>query len=252
METVVKKGQVRVGTRIYNKDGSFKDPSFPDFVPIIALTKSTAYGSLGPYELFDEKGRCLENVWQGSKVYASIPETLQKRSRHDPTVIWQHPAEVHAIWNAEHETWEIQKCYSVWRKKLQGAKEAIRYPVGFNHRHKCLFALGEDQDGKVIPKTLSYVVSRKEIYAPLYERLVQKKPQFKKLLDMVNSGINLLIIEVDGPHQESLDHYIATYGVATDFIERDTMLATHENLDIMLNDPKHPYGHGYCLARLLI
>ena len=30
------------------------------------------------------------------------------------------------------------------------------------------------------------------------------------------------------------------------------MLITPENLNIMLNDPKHPYGHGYCLAKALL
>jgi hypothetical protein len=167
-------------------------------------------------------------------------------------VIWQYEAEVHAIWNEKRRVWSVQKAYCDWRLKLQNAKEAVRYPVGFNHRHKCLFAFDEDQSGKMIPKPLNYIEGRKAIYAPLYERLVQAKPQFKKLQEMVNMGVNVLIIEVDGPHQESLEYYAETYGVAKDFIERDTMLATQRNLDIMLNDPKHPYGHGYCLARLLI
>ncbi|AEX61932.1 hypothetical protein c7_R1070 [Megavirus courdo7] len=29
------------------------------------------------------------------------------------------------------------------------------------------------------------------------------------------------------------------------------MLVTDENLAIMLHDPKHPFGHGYCLAMAL-
>jgi hypothetical protein len=51
---------------------------------------------------------------------------------------------------------------------------------------------------------------------------------------------------------ESLDYYVKKYGVAQDFIVGNTMLATRENLQIMLNDPLHPYGHGYCLANSLL
>lgn len=250
-------GKVRVGRRVYARDGSFTDPPTViggvEYTLILCLTKSTAYGSLGPYELFDEKGRCMENLWQASKVYESVPTTLQRRSRYDQTVIWSHPAEVHVVFSESdgEEEAEIQPEYFKWREKLQNAKEAIRYPVGFNHRHKCLFAFQDDDGG--VP--LDYIESRKAIYVPLYEKLVVKKPLFKKLKRMVDDGVNVIIVEVDGPHQESLDYYVDTYGgdgVGEDFIEESTMLATHENLDIMLNDPKHPYGHGYCLARLLI
>lgn len=53
---------IRVGRREYRKDGSYKDPSYPGFTPILVLTKSSAYGSLGPYCLKDEKGRIMENL----------------------------------------------------------------------------------------------------------------------------------------------------------------------------------------------
>lgn len=56
-----KMGEVRVGTRLYN-GGKYYDPSYPGFTPIIVLTKSSKYGSLGPYVLRDEKGRIFENI----------------------------------------------------------------------------------------------------------------------------------------------------------------------------------------------
>jgi hypothetical protein len=61
-------------------------------------------------------------------------------------------------------------------------------------------------------------------------------------------GENLLIIEVDGPHEEDLEYYMKKYDVKKDFIENNTMLVNEENIKVMLNDGKHPYGHGYCLA----
>jgi len=35
-------------------------------------------------------------------------------------------------------------------------------------------------------------------------------------------------------------------------IENDTILATDENIMIMMYDTLHPFGHGYCLAMALL
>ena len=61
-------------------------------------------------------------------------------------------------------------------------------------------------------------------------------------------GTNLLIVEVDGPHQESMSYYKQRYSVADDFIDDNTVEVNEQSMKIMLNDPKHPFGHGYCLA----
>ena len=61
-----------------------------------------------------------------------------------------------------------------------------------------------------------------------------------------------MIIEVDGPHQESLNYYKHTYGVSEDFIDKNTISVNENNMKIMLNDTKHPFGHGYCLAMALL
>lgn len=101
-------------------------------------------------------------------------------------------------------------------------------------------------------KKLNYVEARKEIYLKEYSDLVIKHPTFHKLQKWLKEGKNLLVIEINDPHQESLDYYKEKYGVEDDFIQHDTMLATKENLEIMLNDTKFPYGHGYCLAACLL
>jgi hypothetical protein len=99
---------------------------------------------------------------------------------------------------------------------------------------------------------LDYIAARKAIYLPLYLKLVVAKPQFSELRQRLAAGENLLIIEVDGPHQESLPYYKERYNVADNFIENSTVLATQENLQLVLNDAKHPFGHGYCLAAALL
>lgn len=243
---------IRVGRRIYNRNGTYQDPSFPNFKPILCLTKSSAYGSLGPYELKNEKGQIMENIYQFSKVYEIVPKTIQRASRYDSTIIWNHKEERHInIIETKLEnkneieiSYEILPEYFQWRKKCMNSKYAVRYPIGFNNRHKCLFALKNEEDGEL----LDYIEARKEIYLPLYIELVKDKPQFRKLQKYLEDGINLLIIEVDGPHEESLDYYKNKYKVANNFIENNTILVNEENMKIMLNDDKHPFGHGYCLG----
>jgi hypothetical protein len=101
---------------------------------------------------------------------------------------------------------------------------------------------------RVLFYELDYIEARKNIYLPEYIKCIKNLVKFRELEKRIEKGENLLIIEVDGPHQESLDYYKEKYGVSDDFIEESTILATKENLDIMLNDEKRPFGHGYCLA----
>ncbi len=64
MSLVLRKqpAQIRVG-RIKYSGGKPIHPAFPGFTPIVVLTKSSAYGELGPYVLTDEKGCIMENIW---------------------------------------------------------------------------------------------------------------------------------------------------------------------------------------------
>ena len=192
----------------------------------------------------------MENIWQYSKVYSDVPKSKRRYSKYDDTVIWDHPAENHVIKNTDGKQ-ILTPEYLAWRSKGSNCEYPIRYPVGFKHRHKCLFAL-KSTDEKIDPTPLDYIESRKQIYVPVYINLVKKEPQFNFLKDKLKNGENLLIIEVDGPHQESLGYYRGKYNTGNDFIKNSTMLCNQENLNIMLNDEKHPFGHGYCLAIALM
>ena len=61
----------------------------------------------------------------------------------------------------------------------------------------------EDGDGH---KPLNYLEPREQIYVPIYKNLVRPQKQFIELRCRLREGENLLIFEVDGPHQESLDY----------------------------------------------
>jgi hypothetical protein len=198
----------------------------------------------------------MENRWQFCKVYYQVPESTQYISKNNKTIIWQHPEEIHV----DGECYLNEKWFT-WCLKGMFNKTAIRYPVGFNARHECLGCVPNDLMEKIFngerPKIhtsqlLQYIDSRKQIYAPIYASLVAQTTKFKQLQERLKKGEKLLIIEVDGPHSESLAYYQENYHVKDDFIVKETIDVTPENLSIMVNDKKHPYGHGYVLAWTLL
>lgn len=229
--------------------GNAPTPSYPNFEKVIVMMKShSAYYPLSPYELKNEQGQIMENIWQFKKVYQTVPESQQKYSRFNNTIIWSHPAETHVDTNGN-----ITPEYLQWRTKGLNNPYPVRYPVGYRHRHACLYSLDNKPDGSIhLDNHLDYVEARKKIYVKEYCRLVRNQPLFQKLQTKLANGTNLLIIEVDGPHTESMPYYKDTYQVDNNFIENDTMLVTQQSIQIMLNDTKHPFGHGYCLAMALL
>lgn len=235
---------IRVGTRKYNNNYQYHDdPSYEGFTKILCLTASTPYGSLGPYVLKDDKGRIIENIYQGSKIYKSVPSVMIPYSRYDDKIVWK--------WKAEHHVDDdnnILPAYWKWRNALINNKYAVHYPLGNKKNNaKCLYAIKENIDGSY-EYDIDYIGGRKKIYCPSYCDAVKVMDQFIELKEKLDDGKNLLIIEVDGPHQESLNYYKDTYDVGDDFIEDDTLLVNKKNIKIMLNDEKHAFGHGYCLA----
>lgn len=236
---------IRVGRCRYGPYGNQIYPKFDGFEQIVVIMKShSKYNSLSPFYLKDDEGRIMENVYQMQKLYKEVPQISVPYSRHDKTVIWSHPAETHV-----NNRGEILPAYWAWREKGMNNEYAVRYPVGYKNRSKCLYAIPEYDH----TKKLDYVSSRIKIYIPLYCELAKADEiSYPKLRRMLAVGKNLLIIEPDGPHQESLDYYKRTYNVEDDFIVDHTMLANAENLSIMVVDTKHPFGHGYCLAMSLL
>ena len=235
---------IRVG-RYVTVDGKRIEPSYPGFEKVVVMMKSSKYASLSPYYLKDAEGHIIENTWQFGKVFERVPKSVQYYSQYDRTVIWSHPEETHVV------DGELTPEYFAWREKGFRNPQAVRYPVGFHHRHNCLYSLASE-NGKINPTKLSYIEARFKIYMPLYINSVIKQSQFKTLLEKLRAGINLIIVEVDGPHEESMDYYKEKYGVADDFIQENTMLCAKENLNIMAYDPRHNFGHGYCLAMALM
>lgn len=230
-------------------NGKRKDPTYKGFTKIVVLMKShSEWGVIGPYCLKDEQNRIMENLYQFAKVYEKVPASRQKQSRFSDLVIWNHPAETHILPDGK-----LTPEYWNWREKGMNNKYPVRYPVGFKDRHKCLYALEEQSDGTVDTfQCLKYIEARKRIYMKLYCKLVKEHPKFKELQQRLQNGENLLIVEVDGPHQESMDYYKTKYKVKGDFIEKDTVLVNEKSMRILLNDARHNFGHGFCLGMALL
>lgn len=239
---------LRVGRCTYDKknkkngENGIIFPTYENFTQIKIMTeKYSEYFELSPYVLTDEYGRIMENIYQFSKAYETVKSQEQYAS--DGTLMWKHPSEIHVDENGN-----LTKEYWNWREKGMNNKHFVRYPVGHTDRHKCLYALSDVDK----TKKLDYVETRKQIYISLYIEMAKKTNMFKLLKEKLDNGENLLIIEVDGPHQESLQYYKDKYNVDDSFIQNNTMLVTDENISIMLNDTKHPFGHCYCLAMALL
>lgn len=233
---------IRVGTC----SRSHKDrvlPTYPGFKQIFCLTKSTPYGSLGPYCLFDDQGQCMENIWQFSKVYERIG-AQRIVDKFTNRLVWEWPA----VTMVDPVTGNITEDYKIWRKAGFKCKYPVRYPTGFHGRNKCLYALETPES----TERLDYIEARKHIYYPVYKSLVEKQPKFAELEQRLDRGENLLIIEVDGPVQADLEYYKSKYGVDNSFIEQNSSPMSRETLRVFINDPKNPFGHGYCLAASLL
>lgn len=82
---------------------------------------------------------------------------------------------------------------------------------------------------------MDWVSSRILIYCPWYEKLVTETQAFRDLKEMVDSGVNVQLLDPDGPSAED------DYGV----LDR-------EKLKEALYSTDRPFGHGMVLAALLL
>lgn len=243
----LKMSNIRVG-RLRAKG----EPMFDGHKEIVCTTKSSVWGALGPYVAKRPNGEIMENAWQFRKVYKYVPARREAYSRfHQNLIVWDREAEIHM-----NDDGSMTDEYWSWRRDGLSNPYHVRYPVGLKHRHNCLHVLTDDG------VTLDYVQSRKQIYFKYFVESIQTdlntdsrgRTSLKRLNDLkrlYEKGEKFVIREPDGPHQESLQYYIDKYDVDESFIQGGTMECTAQNLCTMVNDTKHPFGHGYCLAAYL-
>lgn len=210
---------------------------YPSFISIECGSKSSTYGELSSFSLRTGEGYFLENWWQFSKVFYFVPAKNIKYSEWDKKIIWNHRKEYHIDGDGN-----ITPEYLEWRKKGMENKYPVKFPYAYEDNPAAMII-----DGEVM-----HEIEGRKKYLELYSSLVKDEDRYWKLVRKLEDGKNLLINEYEGPHQESLNHYIRKYEVGEDFISKKSVEINEENARILLNDTKHPFGYGYCLALTLL
>lgn len=228
---------IRNGTRIIRGEFKYEDPELDGFETIVCVAADQKYKELSPFLLKDSYGHVLENIWQFSKVYETVPEMDTKE--------WKHPAERHY----DKKTKQLTEEYWKWREKGMNSERAIRFPVKRENSKKSVATLLKKGEELVF---LNYIEARKQLYIPLYCQAVKQTAMFKHLQQNLSQGKNLLLVDYDGPKQNSLSYYKDKYRVTDNFIFQNTIEANAKNLSIMLHDDKHSFGHAYCLSLALL
>lgn len=179
---------------------------------------------VSPYHLRTEstEGIIFENLWQGSKIY---PKVNSQRQVVNGQVIWEHPSEVHID-----RSDTITEAYWNWRNKLFASGHAVRYPNGYKGRRDCRCSVLLDERTGTI-ECLDYINARKRIYVQNYATLVQKTEAYRVLQILIGTGHNLCFTDIDCP---------------------ESIIVNQDSYDRHLNDDKHPFGHTWILAGLLL
>ena len=221
------------------------------FEPVVIHVSNDGIGGpLSPFNLKNEFGQCLENVWQFSKIYRLV--TAQD------TNYWHHGSEFHSDWSPVGHIIEPNDAYWNWRAKGMHAHFAVRYPNGFDGKAKCVCSIvtkewlanpaTTDPSKKNEYTCLSYIEARKQIYCAEYARLAPSTVSFKKLKYAVDNGKNLLLLEVDGPPP----WMGLTYPYNQIDPENPALILNERVIKALLSDPSRPFGHGYTLGALLL
>ena len=128
---------------------------------------------LGPVECYDGLvSQTFERAWQCAKVYPWMADADE------------NPGEGYFAWRD-----------MMWAKKGFERKIDIRFPAGKGNARKCLYAWWKVDDTF---RKLGYIDGRKHIYLPLYAKAVVKTEAFRRLVELRDSGKNLMLIDFDG------------------------------------------------------
>jgi len=142
--------------------------------------------------------------------------------------------------------------WTKWHDSLIHNKYAVRRPNG---RHIPLYAWFEGEK-------LDIIRARQEIYIPMLQKLYRKHPIYQKLLEMVKSGEDIIIVEPDGPPKHLFPEGLEVNLDLLKHLQSVTKVgelggilpgreAPRENSQN--NSQKYvPYGHGYVIALTIL
>jgi hypothetical protein len=162
---------------------------------------------LGPVECYDGLvSQTFENAWQFAKVYPDMKfwkftdaegrivcryeGLLSKEEKKDYEKNHEEGSEIFV----DASSLPTGK-YFEWRDFGWNSPKAFRFPAGKENVGKCRYSWWK-VDGEF--QRLVYIPARKQIYIPLYARAVVKTEAYRRLVELRDSGKNLLLIDFDG------------------------------------------------------
>ena len=233
-------------------------PVILDNFEIINVLKwnNSKWKNLCPYLLktdgneicFNTGGILFENFYQGCKVYDIFYENEVYPSRYhmnDLKYLWWKFEPFDSMGDVIFQNDIINyELYFRWRNSLWECKNPIRYPNKISRRKNTQFALCIDKNFD--ETRLDYISTRKNIYVKEYIRLIKKLPEYKKLLDKLKNGKNIMICEIDVPAKNKRGEY------GNNCDENNICHMSIEKLELLLNDTNEAFGHGLCLAYSLL
>ena len=179
---------------------------------------------LSPFYLKFKEGAIFENFWHSFKTFEKVYEQNTKN--------WTWQAESHVDKDKNPTA-----AWLKWHNALLHHDLPVRRPNG---KHIPLYSYWNG-------KKLGIIDSRKEIYIPYLKKLYRDNAVYKKLLKMLKSGMNLMLIEPDGPF---IDVY--PQGLEVDLNILENLIDVTNYSSDGLPDKYRPYGHGYVLATCLL
>lgn len=227
--------------RVRNVKMRTKYPRVPNYENIPAYSKGKGEWKqlspfiIGPVEYTrdgkEKSAKIFENFWQGHKVWEKVDTQNQAN--------WSHSEEYHI----DLTTGNPNSKWKKWHNKLLSHDKPVRRP-----------------NGRMIPEyawwdneRLDIVSARKKIYIPHLQKLYRQNSVYSKLLKMVASGQNVIILEYDGFPMEL---YPDGLDVDYDMLVKLQDVVKCSDSDIFCNAPDQnkyvPYGHGYVLALTLL
>ncbi len=208
-------------------------------------------GQLSPYTMKDENGVIMENFWQFSKIWERTFEIKQPISQYDHNVRWEHPAELHYVYNTDDaidciigynlNDGDITHKYWEWRNKGFAHDKWVRYPVGHARHGETLGSVIGNVDKY---EFVDYIEARKRIYFTKYKEIAVKTDAFRRIKKIFDQGGCIQINEVDGPTITDEYPYNTVVGGSIEI--------TPEILIALINNPSQAFGHGYALAACLM
>ena len=129
------------------------------------------------------------------------------------------------------ENTDREKQLKWWNSQTKGKRS---YPPGKGK--KVLYAQWEDLgDYKY-----KYIESRKKVYVPKYWELIENNHTLCELIDKVNNGVNVAVVDYDGPKSDEGNPLVHEISI--------------EYLQDQINDSRngHQFGHGYIVAGAIL